>query len=105
MPHLGEKVWVKVTENYTKRKRLAAYKAANGGRDPPDPPLVAALKTIAPCLFRAQRERDPLHLQGVSLATEQGEREGEEAARKTKIKIKVRREIQGDQQEGKEQQL
>ena len=67
-----------VAERYTKRKRLSAYKAAHGGRDPADPAFVAALKTIAPCLFRAQRERDPLHLQGVSLATGQGEREGEE---------------------------
>ena len=93
------------TESYTKRKRLAAYKAANGGRDPPDPPLLSALKTIAPCLFRAQRERErnPLHLKSVRLATGEEQGEGEEAARK--MKIKVRREIQRDQGEGKEQQL
>lgn len=37
-----------VTESYTKCEKIAAYRAAHGGRDPPDPPLVGALKKVAP---------------------------------------------------------
>ena len=66
-------------------------------------------------MFREEKKRDalPLHMQSGSIpkAQGQGEREregrgeeqGEVAARKREVK--VRREMQRDQQEGKEQQL
>ena len=49
---LGEKGWVKVIESYNKIKRIEEYKAANGGRLPPDPPLVALGKILLPCFFQ-----------------------------------------------------
>jgi len=48
---LGEKGWVKVIEKYNEIKRIEEYKAANGGRLPPDPPLVALGKLFCPCFF------------------------------------------------------
>lgn len=48
---LGEKGWVKVIERFNRIKRIEDYKAANGGRLPPDPPLVAIGKLFCPCFF------------------------------------------------------
>lgn len=51
---LGEKGWVKVIESFNRIKRIEEYKAANGGRLPPDPPLTALGKIFLPCLFTAK---------------------------------------------------
>lgn len=52
---LGEKGWVRVIEKFNKIKRIEEYKAANGGRLPPDPPLVALGKLFCPCFFVAKQ--------------------------------------------------
>ncbi len=49
---LGEKVWLKVMEKYQEVRRIEEYKAAHGGRAPPDSPVQAFLKTVLPCFFR-----------------------------------------------------
>ena len=49
---LGENQWLTVIENYEYNKGVEEYKATHGGRAPPDPPLKAFLKMIAPCFFR-----------------------------------------------------
>lgn len=49
---LGEKAWLTVMEKYQETKRIEEYKAAHGGRSPPDTPLHAFLKSVLPCFFR-----------------------------------------------------
>jgi Ca2+-binding EF-hand superfamily protein len=56
---LGERVWLKVIENYQETRRIEEYKATHGGRAPPDPPMRAFLKTILPCFFQ---ERIHIHV-------------------------------------------
>lgn len=48
---LGENTWVKVIEAYQESRRIEEYKAAHGGRAPPEPALTACLKAVLPCLF------------------------------------------------------
>lgn len=49
---LGERAWVKISEKYQKVKEIEEYKAAHGGRLPPEPALKAIAKAVLPCLFR-----------------------------------------------------
>lgn len=41
---LGERAWVRVIEDYQEAKRIEEYKAAHGGRAPPDPAFRAIMK-------------------------------------------------------------
>lgn len=49
---LGEESWLKVIEMYHKMQKLEEYKAAHGGRLPPDPMHIAIAKVFMPCLFQ-----------------------------------------------------
>jgi hypothetical protein len=69
---LGESQWLTVIEKYEDNKRIEEYKAAHGGRAPPDPPLKAIAKTIFPCFFREKvhivmgKDMDDRHRAGQS---------------------------------------
>jgi hypothetical protein len=49
---LGEQQWLHVIESYTRQQKIEEYKAAHGGRLPPDTFLVAVVKLVMPCLFQ-----------------------------------------------------
>ena len=44
--------WLRVIERYNKGVKLEEYKAAHGGRLPPDPLLTKIGKLIMPCLYQ-----------------------------------------------------
>jgi hypothetical protein len=48
---LGEHAWVGISEEYHKRKRIEDYKAAHGGKMPPEGILTRVSKLLFPCLF------------------------------------------------------
>jgi len=49
---LGEMGWLSVIEGYAKTKKIEEYKAAHGGRLPPDPILTKIGKILFPCMYR-----------------------------------------------------
>jgi hypothetical protein len=49
---LGENQWLRIIEEYTKQQKIEEYKAAHGGRLPPDSLIVAVAKTVLPCLYQ-----------------------------------------------------
>ena len=49
---LGEMQWLRITENYSKQQKLEEYKAAHGGRLPPDPFHISLAKVFFPCFFQ-----------------------------------------------------
>jgi hypothetical protein len=49
---LGERAWIKVIENYQESKRVEEYKAAHGGRAPPEPLGKKLGKIFLPCFFQ-----------------------------------------------------
>ena len=51
---MGEKMWLQVTENFSRQKKIEEYKATHGGRLPPDPPLTMIGKLFCPCFFRTK---------------------------------------------------
>jgi len=48
---LGENQWLTIIEEYHRQQKLEEYKAAHGGRLPPDPLLVSIAKITMPCFF------------------------------------------------------
>ena len=52
---LGSTGWLIVQERYTKMKKIEEYKAAHGGRLPPDPFFTRIGKMLLPCLYRKKQ--------------------------------------------------
>lgn len=48
---LGEHAWVGISEQYHKHRKIEEYKAAHGGKLPPEPLLTRISKTLFPCLY------------------------------------------------------
>jgi hypothetical protein len=58
-----------VIENVTRKKKIEEYKAAHGGREPPDPFMTVLGKQLCPCFYR-QKKSDHLKM-SASMAAKQ----------------------------------
>lgn len=48
---LGEAAWVELSERYYHNKQIEDYKAAHGGKLPPEPFVTRILKSLFPCMY------------------------------------------------------